>query len=90
MIFLPGFARQYCVWPIALGALFPGAGYLLYTVIAAGFLLGASQEFGSAPSWLPGWYGPWWAAIVWLLLEVRTLGLRSLPGLVPASRTASA
>jgi hypothetical protein len=90
MIFLPGFARQYCVWPIALGSLFPSPGYLIYTLIAAGFVLNASLGIESAPAWLPGWYGPWWAAIVWLLLEVRKLGASALPALVPSPRTASA
>jgi len=73
MIFSPGFARQYCVWPVALGALFPSAGYFLYTVVSTGFLVrGISGEL-SAGSWLPGWHGPWWAAIAWLLLEARAL-----------------
>ncbi len=26
LVFAPGFGRQYCVWPIALGALFAGPG----------------------------------------------------------------
>jgi hypothetical protein len=60
MIFLPGFARQYCAWPVALGALFPSAGYFLYTLVATGFLL----------DWLPDWNGIWWAAIGWLFWEV--------------------
>ena len=66
LVFLPGFGRQYCVWPIALGALFPSAGYLLYTLVAAGFLL----------YWLPDWNGTWFAAIFWLGAEVRALAGR--------------
>jgi hypothetical protein len=70
LIFLPGIGRQYFVWPIALGALFPGAGYAIYTVVATAALVAIS---GLAPSLshLPGWYGVWWAALLWLLLEAR-------------------
>jgi hypothetical protein len=73
LIFLPGIGQQYFVWPIALGALRPGPGYLLYTVVAAGFFVGSSTGLAEPAAWLPGWYGPWWAAIAWLLWEVRTL-----------------
>lgn len=66
LIFLPGIARQYCVWPVALGALFPSAGYFVYTLVATGFLVG----------WLPAWNGIWWAAIGWLLWEVFALSRR--------------
>ncbi len=70
LVFLPGIGRQYFVWPIALGALFPGAGYAIYTAVATAALVAIS---GLAPSLahLPGWYGVWWAALLWLLLEVR-------------------
>ncbi|MEO8430193.1 MAG: hypothetical protein ABI592_01705 [Acidobacteriota bacterium] len=71
LIFLPGFGRQYCVWPIALGSLAPGAGLLVYTAVATGFFVReAFLGEGTIPG-LPGWYGPWWAAVIWLLLEVR-------------------
>ena len=66
----PGFGRQYCVWPIALGSLFPGAGLLVFTAVSTGFSP-AVFAFDAAPAWLPGWYGPWWAALLWLLLELR-------------------
>jgi hypothetical protein len=71
LVFLPGIGRQYFVWPIALGALFPGAGYAVYTVVATAALVAIS---GLAPALvhLPGWYGVWWAALLWLLLEART------------------
>jgi hypothetical protein len=73
LIFLPGIGQQYFVWPIALGALRPGPGYFLYTVVSAGFLVGSPTGLALRAPWLPGWYGPWWAAIAWLLWEVRTL-----------------
>jgi hypothetical protein len=73
LIFLPGFGRQYCVWPVALGALFPSVGYFLYTLVSAGFLVGAMSREGTTAHWLPGSSGPWWAAIAWLLWEARAL-----------------
>jgi hypothetical protein len=63
LVFLPGFGRQYCVWPIALGALFPSPGYLLYTLVGAGFLM----------YWLPDWNGTWFSAIFWLGWEISAL-----------------
>ena len=72
LVFLPGFGRQYCVWPVALGALFPGAGLLVFTAVSTGFLARGFFPFEGAPAWLPGWYGPWWSALLWLLLELRS------------------
>jgi len=71
LVFLPGIGRQYFVWPIALGAVYGGAGYLVYTVAAAAALVGIAGLGGSVP--LPGWYGVWWAALLWLLLEARAI-----------------
>ncbi len=72
LVFLPGIGRQYFVWPVALGALSAGAGYLVYTVVAAAALVLLS---GLAPGVanLPGWYGVWCAALLWLLLEARAI-----------------
>lgn len=72
LVFLPGIGRQYFVWPVALGALSAGAGYLVYTAVATAALVSLS---GLAPSLsnLPGWYGVWCAALLWLLLEARSL-----------------
>jgi hypothetical protein len=73
LIFLPGIGRQYFVWPIALGALCGGPGYLVYSVIATGSLVSVSGLAPGLPH-LPGWYGVWWACVLWLLLELRALG----------------
>ncbi len=73
LIFLPGFGGQYCVWPIALGALVGGPGYFLYTFVATGFFLRIVLRLDRVVAYLPGWYAPWWAAIAWLLLELREL-----------------
>jgi hypothetical protein len=80
LLALPGIGQQYFVWPIALGALFPGPGYLVYTVVSALFFIGSSRGFAAASPLLPGWYGPWWAALLWLGLEARALsGQRPRP-----------
>ncbi|MFY9550817.1 MAG: hypothetical protein WAU32_06675, partial [Thermoanaerobaculia bacterium] len=71
LVFAPGFGRQYCVWPIALGALSAGPGFFLYSAVAGAFLVGATFHPEPTAAVLPGWYGPWWAAIAWLLWEVR-------------------
>ncbi len=72
LVFLPGIGRQYFVWPIALGALFGGPGYLVYSVIATVALVSISGLAPGMPH-LPGWYGVWWAAILWLALDLRAL-----------------
>jgi hypothetical protein len=73
LVFLPGFQGQYCVWPLALGALYPGPGYLLYTVATGSFLTSIVLGLYRSLPWLPGWYAPWWAAVFWLLWELRAL-----------------
>jgi hypothetical protein len=73
LVFIPGISRQYFVWPIALGSLFPSPGYLLYTLVASASFLQLSGPSGSDAGFGPGWYGPWWAAIAWLLWEMRSL-----------------
>ena len=81
LVFAPGFGRQYCVWPIALGALFSGAGVLPLqrrrgSVSRRGDL---SRDRGRGDCLLPGWYGPFWAAVAWLAWELRE-GRRRRPG----------
>ena len=71
LVFAPGFGRQYCVWPIALGAVGGGLGFGLYSLTAGAFLVGEIFRPETFARVLPGWYGPWWAAILWLLWELR-------------------
>ncbi len=78
LIFLPGITPYYFVWPIALGALYPGAGYAVYTVIVTLFLIHSPDAIGLELPHLPGWSGPWWATVFWLLWEIRG-GSRRLP-----------
>ncbi len=78
LVFSPGIGRQYFVWPIALGSLFGGPGYFVYTAVSAASIFQLARPAGEDIAFGPGWYGPWWAAIGWLLWEVRELrSLRS-------------
>lgn len=72
LIFVPGVAVYYFVWPIALGALYPGIGYATYTVVVTLFLIHSPDALGLELPHLPGWSGPWWAAVFWLLWEIRS------------------
>ena len=65
----PGFAAQYLVWPVALGSLYPSAGYALLATLGAAFMV---SEAGLAP--LPiavPASAAWLGAFVWLVLELR-------------------
>ncbi len=73
LIFLPGIGQNYFVWPIALGALYPSLGYAVYSVMIALFLIHSPDALAIELPHLPGWSGPWWAAVLWLLLEIRKL-----------------
>lgn len=73
LVFLPGVVQYYFVWPIALGALYGGAGYAVYTVTVSAFFLGSPDGLALPLAHLPGWHGVWWATVLWLLLELRTL-----------------
>jgi len=73
LIFSPGIVQYYFVWPIALGALFPSLGYLVYTVMVSLFLIHSPDALAVELPHLPGWSGPWWALVFWLLWEIRRL-----------------
>lgn len=73
LVFLPGVAQYYFVWPIALGALYGGAGYAVYTLLVSAFFLGSPDGLALPLTHLPGWHGVWWGAVLWLLLELRRL-----------------
>lgn len=81
LIFTPGICPYYFVWPVALGALFPSAGYLVYTVVITAFFLKSPDVLGLDWPHLPGWWGCWWATVFWLLWEIRSLARRSSPSL---------
>jgi hypothetical protein len=71
LIFVPGIAEYYFVWPIALGSLYGGAGYALFTLLVSAFFLGSPDGLGLPIPHLPGWHGIWWGAVFWLLWELR-------------------
>jgi hypothetical protein len=74
LLFIPGVCEYYFVWPTALGALFGGAGYAVYTVVVSAFFLGSPDGLGLPLEHLPGWHGVWWSAVLWLAWEARRIG----------------
>lgn len=77
LLCVPGICEYYFVWPIALGALFGGTGYAVFTVVVASFFLGSPDGLGLPLTHLPGWHGVWWSVLLWLLWEVRRLAPRA-------------
>ena len=73
LLALPGIAEYYFVWPIALGALAGGAGFVVYTLVVSAFYLGSPDGLNLPLAHLPGWHGVWWSLLLWLALEVRRL-----------------
>lgn len=73
LLAVPGIAEYYFVWPIALGALAGGAGFLVYTLVVSAFYLGSPDGLNLPLAHLPGWHGVWWSLLLWLALEVRRL-----------------
>jgi len=71
LIFVPGVVEYYFVWPIALGSLYAGAGYAVFTLLVSAFFLGSPDGLGLPIPHLPGWHGVWWGAVLWLLWELR-------------------
>ena len=75
LIFVPGVVEYYFVWPIALGSLYAGAGYAVFTLLVSAFFLGSPDGLGLPIPHLPGWHGVWWGAVLWLLWELRRTSL---------------
>jgi len=72
LLFTPGICEYYFVWPIALGSLYGGAGYFVYTLVTSGFFMGGALEGLGLPfAHLPGWHGVWWSLVFWLAWEIR-------------------
>jgi hypothetical protein len=84
LIVMPGVWPYYFVWPVALGAMFPSAGYFVYTLVVAAFFFKSPDVVGLDWPHLPGWWGCWWATVFWLLWEVRALR-SDRPGSSPVS-----
>jgi hypothetical protein len=81
---MPGVWPYYFVWPVALGAIFPSVGYLVYTLVVTAFFFQSPDVLGVDWPHLPGWWGCWWATVFWLLWEVREM---SRAGMAVAART---
>jgi hypothetical protein len=73
LVLIPGVWSYYFVWPVALGAIFPSVGYLVYTLVVTAFLIKSPDVLGLDWPHLPGWWGCWWATVFWLLWEIRSL-----------------
>jgi hypothetical protein len=73
LIFTPGICPYYFVWPIALGALYPSAGFAVYTAVITAFFIHSPDVLAQEIPHLPGWWGAWWAVTFWLLWEIRSL-----------------
>jgi hypothetical protein len=76
LAFAPGVTPYYFVWPVALGALYPSAGYFAYTAAVSLFYLRTPDLLGVEWAHLPGWGGVWFATVLWALWEIRALTLR--------------
>jgi hypothetical protein len=86
LLTIPGIVEYYFVWPIALGALFGGLGYAVYTLTVTAFFLGSPDGLNLPLTHLPGWHGVWWSVLLWLAWEVRRLPVRraAAPGIMAA------
>jgi hypothetical protein len=86
LLTIPGIVEYYFVWPIALGALFGGAGYFVYTLTVSAFFFGSPDGLNLPLTHLPGWHGVWWSVLLWLAWELRRLGKRpaARPGIMAA------
>jgi hypothetical protein len=71
LIFVPGVVQYYFVWPIALGAVYRGAGFFVYTFVVSAFFLGSPDGLAVAFEHFPGWHGVWWATLFWLMWELK-------------------
>ena len=69
IFFLPSYAAQYLVWPLALGGLYPSAALGLFT--AAGAIWHSSESLQLAWPIRVAPYTAWLAALLWLLTEIR-------------------
>ena len=86
LLTIPGIVEYYFVWPIALGALFGGVGYAVYTLTVSAFFLGSPDGLNLPLTHLPGWHGVWFSVLLWLAWELRRLSVRAAarPGIMAA------
>ena len=77
LLFLPGIAQYYLIWPIALGAIYGGAGFFVFTAVVSAFFLGSPDGLAVPFEHFPGWHGIWWATLFWLMWELRRIRVSS-------------
>jgi len=77
LLTIPGIVEYYFVWPIALGALFGGVGYVVYTLTVSAFFFGSPDGLNLPLTHLPGWHGVWWSVLLWIAWELRRLPARA-------------
>jgi hypothetical protein len=70
LCFSPSWAVQYLVWPAALGALFPTAGYGIFTLAAALYHSSAPESLAIPWPVRATPLGTWVAALFWLGSEI--------------------
>jgi hypothetical protein len=68
LVFAPGFGTQYAVWPLTLGALTAGAGYLLCTVTTIAWTLGSHYGIPGSGRWMG--QAVWLSFVFWLVREM--------------------
>lgn len=76
LVFLPSYAPQYLVWPVALASLFPSTALGLYSAVGA--LWHSSESLELRWPVRPDPYAAWIVALFWFVLEVRALRRRTL------------
>jgi hypothetical protein len=76
LVFLPSYASQYMVWPVALASLFPSTALGLYSAVGA--LWHSSESLELRWPVRPDPYAAWIVALLWFVLEVRALRRRTL------------
>ena len=86
LIFTPGICPYYFIWPVALGALYPGLGFAVYTAVVTAFFIHSPDVIAQEIPHLPGWWGVWWAIVFWLLWELRSLPKSSIDSMAKERR----
>jgi len=72
LVFTTGIAVQYFVLPIALGALRPSKGFLIYSIAASLFILGCFYNVYSLYFDAFKWNFVWFGAIYWFYSELKS------------------
>ena len=77
LFFAPGLGSQYLVWPLALGALFGGAGYVLTTASALAWTLGWQYSWPGTSQFMG--HLVWLSVAFWGVREARVFVSRPAP-----------